>query len=91
LLDSFAVRKYPHRRADENRNSSENGLRKWLKPAWILDIVVFLQDTPKLKTGYPQKYPHERSDFILPLWAVKDDKYFVFSGLLSRIGFYRML
>jgi hypothetical protein len=49
-------------------------LEKHMKPAWILAILDFWQDTPKLKTGYPQKYPQKTLASIVPLWTVKDTK-----------------
>jgi hypothetical protein len=41
------------------------------------------QNTPKRKTKYPQKYPHQRVASIVPRRAVKEKKYFVFSELIG--------
>jgi hypothetical protein len=79
--DFVAVRKYPQNRADERRNGAEIRPIKWLEPAWTLGKVVFLKNTPKLKTRYPQKYPRQRVDSIVPSWTVKEKKYFVISEL----------
>ena len=49
------------------------------------------KSTPLKKSKYPRKYPPQRVASRLPPWTVKDQKYFVFSGLYEWDGLCRTI